>query len=379
MRTQHDTQMLETVVRSISDKIAEPARQVREASARLTKSVEAEANAKLEHAAAQSKRRVLIAEGLRLSLIMLAAALLVLAGGIAISLILKSQSEVHATLTGVETPVEAKPWSEVGTEEKSVDGGVITTDFTIFRKTSVTLGDKELVVTAGHRFMHEEDKTFETAWCYSEIYADGLNVHIALADLKPGGVPQKAFVSKATLTKGGLSKTEIEKLQRNCPWLKGNPNAVHEASNAKMFSFTGEVTADSVDALIHAVNHGARVIEFSSPGGSVDEAVRGHAALREAGVKTVATGPCASSCTLLFLGGTQREVVGDGSIKVHQWRTDVGVSADADAQLTSAILVSLFSAAGVSEEFFVAGASTPADQLYELSQSDLVNWGVVTQ
>ncbi len=379
MRTLHDTQMLESVVRSMSDKIAEPARQVREASARLTRAVEAEAQVKIEHAAAQSKRRVLIAEGIRSLLIMIAAAVLILAIGFAVSWVIASQPETPVAGTSLETTTEVSPWPGVGTSETSVDGGIITTDFTIFRETSVMLGGMEFPVTAGHSFMHEEDKNFDSAWCYSNIYADGLNLKINLGTLEPGGTPQKAFVSNATLSKAGISKGEAEKLFRNCPWLNGNPNTAQSVESAKKYSFAGEVTAESVDALINAVGKGANVIEFSSPGGLVDEAIRGHMALRDADVRTVATGPCASSCTLLFLGGTERDVVGSGSIEVHQWRTDVGVSDESDSQLTSAILVHLFSAAGVSEEFFVAGASTPADQLYKLSRPELVNWGVVTQ
>ena len=49
-----------------------------------------------------------------------------------------------------------------------------------------------------------------------------------------------------------------------------------------------------MDALINAIGQGANVIEFSSPGGLVDEAIRGHTVLRDADVKTIANGPCAS-------------------------------------------------------------------------------------
>ncbi|WP_170526173.1 hypothetical protein [Ruegeria arenilitoris] len=379
MRTLHDTQMLESVVRSMSDKIAEPARQVREASARLSREAEAEAHVKIEHAAALSKRRVLIAEGLRSLLIMLAAAILVLAIGFAVSLIMQSQSKTSLVDTSDVSVSEVSPWPGSGADETSLDGGVITTDFTIFRETSVMLGGTEFSVTAGHSFKHEEDESFDTAWCYSNIYADGLNLQISLGNLDPGGKPQQAFVSNATLSKAGISKDEAERLFRNCPWLNGNPNTAQTPKRGKKYSFSGEVTAESVDALINAIGQGANVIELSSPGGLVDEAIRGHTAIRNADVKTVATGPCVSSCTLLFLGGSERDVVGNGSIEVHQWRSDVGVSNEADSQLTSAILVGLFSAAGVSEEFFVAGASTPADQLYRLSRAELVSWGVVTQ
>ena len=42
------------------------------------------------------------------------------------------------------------------------------------------------------------------------------------------------------------------------------------------------------------------------------------------------------------------------------------------------MLVALFKEAGVSEEFFVAGASTGASDMYWLTRSELRDWGVTT-
>ena len=67
-----------------------------------------------------------------------------------------------------------------------------------------------------------------------------------------------------------------------------------------------------------------------------------------------------------------------GLIGVHQWRTDAGYSSDSSAQLTSAILVSLIEGAGVSSEFYVAGAATPSSSMRWLTPVELINWGVVT-
>ena len=141
--------------------------------------------------------------------------------------------------------------------------------------------------------------------------------------------------------------------------------------------FTAEVTKQSVDQLIPTISGGVSVVEFSSPSGLVGEVLRRFTAIRNAGVKTVATGECVSACTLLFLGGTERSVAFNGAIGVHQWRSEGGVTSDFDAQMTSALLLSLITSAGVSEEFYIAGARTPAGGMYFLTRAELANWGVV--
>ncbi len=380
MQTQHDTKLLESVVQSISEKLAAPARQLEQASARLTKEADASAQAQVAVATAQSKRRILLAEGTKIMLVMIAVAIVIVALGLAARMVMTANPFITAQPAEISVAENPRPIvPQIDQNEKTVDGGVITTDFSVFRHTKVMLAGAEYKVTAGHEFAHEKDQTFTHAWCYSNVFVDGLSLDINLGTLEPGSAPKQAFVPPETLAKAGVSSADVNKLFRNCPWLEGNPNQSSAVDSSNVFTFSGDVDKSSVDEMIRAVSTGANVVEFSSPGGLIHEAIRGYDALKRAGVRTIATGECASACTLLFLGGSEREVATGGSIAVHQWRTENGQTYDADAQLTSALLVNLVADAGVSEQFYVAGATTPANTLYTLSRMELTQWGVVTK
>ncbi|MDP2520470.1 hypothetical protein [Shimia thalassica] len=144
------------------------------------------------------------------------------------------------------------------------------------------------------------------------------------------------------------------------------------------YHFTGDVTAASVDKMIAALKNGARTVAFDSPGGLINEAMRGYAELRNAGVTTVVSGECASACSILFLDGTERDIQPMARLGVHQWSSVSDPTHESEAQLLSGMLVALFKEAGVSEEFFVVGASTGASDMYWLTRSELRDWGVTT-
>ncbi|MCF6329815.1 MAG: hypothetical protein L3J02_08460, partial [Henriciella sp.] len=274
----------------------------------------------------------------------------------------------------------APNWPPVSVPTQSPqDIGVVTTNFSLFRGQTVNIGQQEYQVTAGHEFASETDTTFSFAWCYTNILADGLTLKVGLGNLQPNSVASIDMPSSEMLAKSGLSRNNIQTLFANCPWLEGNPNVQSNAGAESVYQFTGEVTANSVDRLVAALSSGVTVVEFTSPGGLIGEAVRGFNAIQTARVKTVATGDCSSACTLLFLGGTDRTVSIGGKIGVHQWRSEDGVATDFDAQMMSAMLVSLTSSVGVSEKFFITGARTPASGMYYLTRAELSNWGVVTK
>ena len=120
------------------------------------------------------------------------------------------------------------------------------------------------------------------------------------------------------------------------------------------------------------------MIEFNSPGGSLNDAIRGYQALKTANVQTLVTGECASACSVLFLAGQQRAVQPAARLGVHQWRSVKQPADEAEAQSLSGALVALFKDAGVSEEFFIAGSRAPSSSMYWLTMHELRNWGVVT-
>jgi len=350
--------------------------------------VEAASGATTKAAEAQAQKTVLHAQARKALMVSAAVSLVVLTVGIAGWLILSALPDRVFDTTAVTpdlaptppTPASVPNWPPVSVPAPNPqDIGVITTNFSLFREKVVSIRNKEYLVSAGHNFASETDTMFTRAWCYTRASADGLILEIGLGDLEPNKPAAIDMPSSEMLTKSGLSRSNIQTLFANCPWLDGNPNVQSNARAESLYQFTGEVTANSVDQLIAAISTGAIVVEFSSPGGLIGEAVRGFNAIRAAGVKTVATGDCSSACTLMFLGGADRSVSISGKIGVHQWRSEDGQAADFDTQMMSAMLVSLTSSVGVSEEFIIAGARTPTSGMYYLTRAELSNWGVVTK
>lgn len=256
------------------------------------------------------------------------------------------------------------------------DEGVVTTNFVLFREKMVQLGSRKLEVNTGHHFDTEDQATFSHAWCYTTFRSGGVNIELSLGNKRPGERPVALPVSATEREKSGLSTQDTQLLFENCQWLDGNPN-IQAQTGGNAFLFDDVVNEASINRLVAAINSGAKRVELASPGGEIGEALRGFEALQAAGVQTVATGQCASACTLLFLAGSERTVDFEGAIGVHQWSTDAGFTSDADAQFTSALLLELFSNSGVSEDFYIAGARTPSDAMRWLIRAELRDWGVV--
>ena len=395
MQKRHDTQMLEEMVKSVSARINSPAQQVSEASNRLSREVEATSGTKITAADAQAKQTVLRAEGTKNLINMAAVSLVILALGITTKMVLSALPDqvieamttpaittpvpAAATPTPADTaPVPATNWPPAFIPEPNqLEAGVITTNFSLFREKTVRIGSQNYDVVAGHEFASETDTMFSEAWCYTYAIKDGLKLEIELGNLEPKKVAEITKTSEAMLMKTGLSTADIQKLFDSCPWMDKNPYIQITDVNPDVFKFNEEVTSDSVDRLIAAVHNGAKTIEFNSPGGLLDEAIRGFKVIQKAGVKTVATGGCESACSLLFLGGSERFVARSGKIGVHRWATDEGNADEVEAQMMSAKMLEITKSAGVSSDFYIAGARTPASDMYYLTPADLIDWGVI--
>jgi len=395
MQKRHDTQMLEEMVKSVSARINSPAQQVSEASNRLSREVEATSGTKITAADAQAKQTVLRAEGTKNLINMAAVSLVILALGITTKMVLSALPDqvIEAMTTpaiatpvpaaATPTPAESAPVPSSNLppafmpEPNQLEAGVITTNFSLFREKTVRIGSQNYDVVAGHEFASETDTTFSEAWCYTDTMKDGLALKIRLGFLEPNKVAEFEKPTVAMLTKTGLSKSDVQKLFDSCPWMDRNPYVQTTDVNPDVFKFNEEVTSDSVDRLIAAVHNGAKTIEFNSPGGLLDEAIRGFKVIQKAGVKTVATGGCESACSLLFLGGSERFVASSGKIGVHRWATDEGNADEVEAQMMSAKMLEITKSAGVSSDFYIAGARTPASDMYYLTPADLIDWGVI--
>ena len=96
--------------------------------------------------------------------------------------------------------------------------------------------------------------------------------------------------------------------------------------NREIF-FTNEVTAQSCSNLITQLIYLNRIepdktitLYLNSPGGSVIDGLAVYDVIRllDAPVKTVCVGTCASMGAILFLAGTEREIIEHGRKKPHQ-------------------------------------------------------------
>jgi hypothetical protein len=389
MREQHDTKLVEQAIRAISERLEAPVRQLQEASDRKTREVEAQTDAAKRSAEAAARGSILQAEGWKAFRILSAAALVILALGFAGRLILSTfvDREIVAVtpsvapLPATSAPTIAPNWPPIPTASETAKSGnnVVTTNYTLFRKATADLGSRNFEVTAGHDYRKETDTNFSRAWCYIDVAAEGVNLTVTLGTKAPGHSPEMTDLTPAESEKSGLSQTDFRTLFARCPWIDGNPDISMPMSNVITYRYEGDVTKESVDALVNAIAKGATKIELSSPGGQMGEGIRGYEAIRNAGATTVVTGECASACTILFLGGIDRSVEAGGRIGVHQWRSESGAASEVEAQEVSANLLSIFAAAGVSEQFFIAGASTVPSEIRWLTQQELTEWRVVSE
>jgi len=133
-------------------------------------------------------------------------------------------------------------------------------------------------------------------------------------------------------------------------------------------------------------------VEFDSPGGDVDEALRLGEAIRAAGLNTqVSASPaarsgslhgCLSACTLAFLGGVSRNVAEGARFGVHMLSTSlVGMSAQSALQLgqkSIAALTSYVSGMGVKTEFVSELTRARPEQVNILSAEMLRTLNVTT-
>ncbi|MCB1884441.1 MAG: hypothetical protein KDG89_10680 [Geminicoccaceae bacterium] len=103
-------------------------------------------------------------------------------------------------------------------------GAKVTTNFAVFRETTISLFDREWVLNAGHHFDSSDDPTWSKAWCYSQLVRDGVVVSLDLARrTDPATAPELDITTSQTLQTVGLTTTQAKELAAYCPWLEGGP------------------------------------------------------------------------------------------------------------------------------------------------------------
>lgn len=144
--------------------------------------------------------------------------------------------------------------------------------------------------------------------------------------------------------------------------------------------------ADRFGAEIAERGEYVRVVRLNSPGGSVEDALAISNMLRagEFATEVADGGFCASSCPLVFAGGTERLAGTEAVIGVHQ----VFASGDtlpgparamSDAQTTTARIARHLDGMGIDAEVWVHALETPPDRLYYFTADELVELGLATE
>lgn len=144
-------------------------------------------------------------------------------------------------------------------------------------------------------------------------------------------------------------------------------------------------TAARFTAEIEARGEYVKTVSLNSPGGALDDAMAMAKTLREMGIATeIADGAlCASSCPLLFAGGTSRMAGEKAAIGVHQfYAATQGKTAPeqamSDAQATTARISRHLAEMGVDPALWLHALDTPPRALYYLSPKELAEYRLVT-
>lgn len=145
-------------------------------------------------------------------------------------------------------------------------------------------------------------------------------------------------------------------------------------------------------AEFESVREYVKRVALDSPGGSVKDALEIGRAIRAAGIETsVAAGAlCASSCPLVFAGGTKRHAAEAAAIGVHQIYATVSNAtlpaslraagaAMSDTQKTTASITRYLTDSGVDPALWLHALETPPDRLYYLNTEELLTYRLATE
>ncbi|MEO6395998.1 MAG: ATP-dependent Clp protease proteolytic subunit [Devosia sp.] len=162
-----------------------------------------------------------------------------------------------------------------------------------------------------------------------------------------------------------------------------------------VLTLTGTIDPGSAARVAEEVAaHGEyiKTVALDSPGGSVTDALEIGTLLRGKGYATsVAAGAlCASSCPLIFMGGTERVASPQAAIGVHQIyaatapgslaeRLQAAGTAMADAQKLTAAITRYVADMGVEQEVWLHALETPPERLYYFSADELVALKLATK
>ncbi len=127
-------------------------------------------------------------------------------------------------------------------------------------------------------------------------------------------------------------------------------------------------------------------IQLHSPGGSVRDAIAIARLIRDRGLETriAADGYCASSCPLVFAGGTRRTVHREALIGVHQVYARAGETGSLEqgmdeAQRITARAQALLLDLGVDPRMWIRAMQTPPNNIYLLTMEEITGFRLATR
>jgi ATP-dependent protease ClpP protease subunit len=129
-----------------------------------------------------------------------------------------------------------------------------------------------------------------------------------------------------------------------------------------------------------------KTLYLHSPGGSVSDALQMSQLLRDKSIDTVVpdNGYCASSCPIVFSGGTKRTAGGKAWVGVHQIYTAGGAPGDVNdgmshGQTISAEVQDHLGKMGVVARAWIHAMKTPSEQLYVFTPEELTEYKLATR
>lgn len=156
----------------------------------------------------------------------------------------------------------------------------------------------------------------------------------------------------------------------------------HDSGLPGILDLRGEIGRRAVgDLRALLAEHPVRILLLDSTGGSVHAALELARIVRERGIATVVPegAECSSSCAFVFLGGTERQML--GRLGVHRFASGgepEGPETEAEAQAVTARILRTLTGFGVGPEFFLPMLETPHEKMHWFSQAEVDGMGLVT-
>lgn len=147
---------------------------------------------------------------------------------------------------------------------------------------------------------------------------------------------------------------------------------IKAAADGRSIELRGAIGMGDADRLQRqlAGSPQVRTLDLASPGGRLHEAERIAGMLRGAGFATRAVGDCESACTLIFLAGTQRQLLPGAQLGFH--RASTGSFNPIFDEAANLHLASSYRQAGLPESFIERTVRTPADRMWYPRSGELL-------